>query len=305
MILSIDGEAIRGLSDDEVRELTSHYEDTKLEVMVQPKGSMSPQNRLVYFHKKHDHRHLDMLEDPGAFLLNGLFNVEQTVQHEFSNMVGLTNNAAEGGIPSERALTSKPRNGDATRNMMGAHWLRASERGNARIAVSNPLPARDLPPRDSSGELGKREYRVADGAVVGVGCKLMHLPDGTISLHEVKIEGGAHEAGVPSGARLLAVDGKDVHDMPIGQIRELCKGPVGTCTFLKLVPPEALRDTDVDDHKNATLRCKTFRVRRTANFMKDENASPSLAPRHLCNDNLCLRETVTRGHFGSSLQMPP
>ena len=293
---------MRGLSDEEVREVTMHYEDTKLVLKVQPKGSMTPKDCLVYFHKGQDHGHTDAFEDPGAFLWNGLVNMEQTLQRELVGMAGLTDDAAEEGRPRDSALTREPRNGDATRSMMGSreaphtpseprtghwsrasesrdesHWPRASESGNARIAASKPLPARDLRPnRDSSSERRKGEYRVSEGAITGVGCKLMHLSDGTISLHEVKIGGGAHQAGVPSGARLLAVDGKDVHDMPIEQIRELCKGPEGSVTYLKLVPPEALKDTDVDDHDDATLRCETFEVRRIAMFRKDENASSSL-----------------------------
>ncbi len=220
-----------------------------------------------------DRSQADTREDVGSGLLGSMTGMFGSVVRDVTGMAG---NAKGSEGQRERAEDRQYENGDVHIFASGAH---ASRGGN----MAQPLQAKDLPAKHStSADKSRRAVIASEGtsATWGIGCKLMHLSDGTISVQDVKIGGGAHEAGVKPGSRLLAVDGKDVHNLPISKIRELCKGPLGSVTYLELVPPEALRDADVatDNNNQEQRRSKTLEVHRRDTIKKDETASWSLDP---------------------------
>jgi hypothetical protein len=222
----------------------------------------------------------DTREDVGLGLLGSLTWMFGSVVRDATGTPG---NAKGSEGQRERAVDRQYENGDVHIVASGAHASRGDN-------MAHPLPAKDLPATHSTAADQSRRAVIASksaSATGGIGCKLMHLWDGTISVQDVKIGGGAHEAGVKPGSRLLAVDGKDVHNLSISRIRELCKGPLGSVTYLELVPPEALRDADVatdikkkEQHSSRfDIRSKTVKVhRRDRLIKKDENASWSLDP---------------------------
>ena len=227
-----------------------------------------------------DRSQADTREDVGLGLLGSMTWMFGSVVRDVTGMAG---NAKGNEGQRERAVERQNENGDVHIVASGAH---ASRGGN----MAQPLPAKDLPATHSTAADQSRRAVIASesaSATGGSGCKLMHLSAGTISVQDVKIGGGAHEAGVKPGSRLLAVDGKDVHNLSISRIRELCKGPLGSVTYLEFVPPEALRNADVaTDNKKKEQRSSRFDIRsktvevhrRDRLIKKDENASWPLDP---------------------------
>ena len=63
---------------------------------------------------------------------------------------------------------------------------------------------------------------------VGIGITITVREDGYIDVRKVDVGGPAEEAGVMPGDVLCAVEGKDVREMSLDQIRDMIRGEVGT-----------------------------------------------------------------------------
>eukprot|EP00802_Teleaulax_amphioxeia_P007208 Tamp_07214.p1 GENE.Tamp_07214~~Tamp_07214.p1 ORF type:complete len:787 (-),score=101.51 Tamp_07214:185-2503(-) len=73
----------------------------------------------------------------------------------------------------------------------------------------------------------------------GVGCQLERRhSSGQIFVSQIKPGCGCAASGVLPGSRLLAVDGTAVTGFEIKRIRDMCMGPIGSKTVLRLIAPE-------------------------------------------------------------------
>ena len=190
MILDIDGVPISALSDDEVRDLTQHYENATLRVTLRLPGSTTVEDRLVYFH-----RPSDAPSSPG--LLGGIAGM-------FSSSV---NAAAEGLSPGHVTPVTSTRTSEK-------EVIDVDEKERLRRAISGKEGPRDTtPPHDPNAcFLGLEVTKQPPHAVVAV--------DDLRDRHLVSQgEPGYSNPVVGVGDRILAVGGRPAEHVPVQELQ--------------------------------------------------------------------------------------
>lgn len=85
----------------------------------------------------------------------------------------------------------------------------------------------------SAEEYGSYEER-RENIYVGIGVTISTREDGYIDIQQVEFDGPAYEAGILPGDILLAVDGADVANMSLDEVRNMVSGKSGTQVQLQL-----------------------------------------------------------------------
>ena len=96
----------------------------------------------------------------------------------------------------------------------------------------------------SAAEYAAYENRMAN-TYVGIGVTIVTREDGYIDIQKVEPDGPAQEAGVRPGDILVAVDGTDIYQMTISQVKEMVCGEKNTQVKLQLRRGEELVELSV------------------------------------------------------------
>ena len=84
-----------------------------------------------------------------------------------------------------------------------------------------------------------------DNSYVGIGVTIITREDGYIDIQKVEPDGPAQEAGIMPGDILVAVEGKDISQMTVDEVKNMIVGEKNTQVKLQLRRGEELLDLSV------------------------------------------------------------